>query len=146
MNDVLGRIIEGYETQLAHYGEILALARGAGEGTAEARGVDDTLARLREKARLLERIALIEAGIAPLKERWERERPSRTHEEIVALNAVLSRVAAVLEETLALEGSAARRFAVAQGLPAERGPLVPASHAARYADHDAGEARVSVSG
>ncbi len=146
MSDVVRRLVEGYETELRLYGDLLALARDDGEGDAGARGVERTLARLREKGRILEEIARLDAGLAPLRERWDRERAARPHDEIAALNQVLERIAEVLEEALALEGRTARRFAIAQGLAGERSALVPASRAARYGDDDAGDACVSVRG
>ncbi len=146
MTDVVRRLVEGYETELRLYGDLLALARDDGEAPAGARGVDRTLARLREKGRILGEIGRLDAGLAPLKERWDRERGSRPHDEIAALNQVLERIAEVLEEALALEGRAARRFALSQGLAGERSPLVPASRAARYDGEDAGDACVSVRG
>ena len=146
MTDVARSLIEGYETELGLYGDLLALARDDGAARAGALGVERTLARLREKARILETIGRLDADLGPLKERWDRERGSRPHDEISTLNRVLERIAAALEETLAPEGAASRRFAVEQGLVGAREPLVPASSAARYGEESAGDACVSVRG
>lgn len=146
MTDVARRLIDGYESELGLYMSLLALAREEHSGAGGARSVERTLARLREKGRILEEIGRLEAGLAPLKESWDQERGSRPNEEISALNRVLEQIAQVLEETLGLEGSVLRRFALSQGLASKAPPLVPASHAARYGEESTGDACVSVRG
>jgi hypothetical protein len=139
------RLIDGYRSELDLYARLLALARGE-EAASGVRSVDRTLACLREKARILEEIGRLEADLAPLKEIWVRERGCGPSEEIAELNQVLERIAAVLEETLALEGTLLQRFALLHGLGGARAPLVPASRLARYGEEDGRDACVSVRG
>lgn len=144
--DALAGLVAGYERELALYGRLLDVARAAAEDPAHPRSVDRVLEGLREKGRLLAEIGEVEAGLAPLKERWERGRGAAPSGLVAALNGVLERIARTLEEILAVEDRAARGFAVREGVGLAGTPLEPAVRAARYEDGGARGMCVSVRG
>jgi hypothetical protein len=132
---VLAGLVEGYERELALYARLLAVAEDSAREERSPRGVEHVLGALREKGRLLEEIAEIEARLAPLKDAWAREKSSAPAAAVGALNALLDRVAKALEAILAVEESGSRRFALREGIaPARTRAAAPqSSRAAAYA-------------
>jgi len=141
---VVAELEAGYRRELVLYNTLLEICRAEAAAPPASSRSAEAIATLRRKAAILSEVGEIEAALSPRKDVWERNR-GRASGSMGELNALLDRIARVLEEILRLEDDARRKFAIAEGLGLLGAASVPAVRAATY-DTPAAATRVSVRG
>jgi hypothetical protein len=142
----VSRLIDGYTEQLALYSSLLVLEREDAVAAGSPRGARKLLARLREKAQILESISAIDAGLAPFKAEWEQSRGASDPEAFGVLNRLLESIGRTIAETMALADEGRRGLAAAGDVVARRVTTATPARVAAYAPVAAHDTRVSVQG